>query len=137
MTRHNAEGSYVAMYARSQEHTGENVPAQRLKNARTKLAHARKKTGFIFFTSSVATLRQILEQQKILLWILLKQNKIVGALSEYVSVNKKTKNGEQARRQTKNASLKLRRQRVSNNLNDEDKLETTVLDRGDSKRAPN
>ena len=34
----------------------------------------------LFFTSSVTTLCQISEQQKTLSWILLKQNKIIGAL---------------------------------------------------------
>ena len=80
------------------------------------LARVRKKTVSSFFTSSVATLRQISEQQKTLSWILLKQNKIVGALSEI---------RESAQEDKKMVSKPG------------DKLETPVLDRGGSKRAPN
>jgi len=51
-------------------------------------------------------LREISEQQNTLSWILLKQNKILGALSKIQKSNQEDKkNSEQAKRQTRNADL--------------------------------
>jgi len=66
-------------------------------------------------------MRQISEQQRALSWILLKQNKILGALS-----------GEQARRETINASFRSRRQqRALNRWNSEDKPDENLTDNTD------
>ena len=71
------------MYARPQEHTGKKCMRGDKRSPQGRNLHVcgRRPVSY-FFTSSVATLHQISEQQKSLSWILLKQNKIVGTLSE-------------------------------------------------------
>jgi len=93
----------------------------------------------LFYQLTVATLHQILEQQKTLSRILLKQNKIVGPLSEIresVQEDKKTanKSGDKLEAPFLNRGGS---KRAPNSLNNGNKSETTVLDRGDSKRVPN
>jgi len=93
----------------------------------------------LFYQLTVATLRQISEQQKTLLLILLKRNKIVGALSEIREILQEDKKMANTPGDTLE-TLVLDRggsKRVPNILNNKDKPEMTVLDQGDSKRAPN
>jgi len=85
------------MYARPQKHTGETrvcTRGDKRTNAWTKLARA----VLSLYQLTVATLCQLQEQQKTLSWILLIRESA-----------RRQENGEQARRLTRNTSLKWRR----------------------------
>ena len=104
-----------------------------------KISMRAEEDWFHLFTSSVATLCQMSEQLKTLSWIPLKQNKIVGALSEIRErVQEDKKMASKLEHKLEMPVLdRGGSKRAPNSLNNRDKPELTVLDRGDSKRAPN
>ena len=97
-----------------------------------KLACVQKKTGFLFFLP--AQLRnpdQVLEQQKSLSWILLKQNKFVGAPSEIrESTQEDKKTASKPGDKLENNSLRSRRQQEST-----EQMEQQRQTRNDSLRS--